>query len=92
MRLVQDLVFLETLEFRLSIHDAAQVRVAQSKEEVLRQAMVLVGLELIDYGSFTEEAVMLKGGINLCGPEMKAVYRVYSKAYRERAERAAGLR
>lgn len=88
-----DTMFLETLEFALPIITYAPCRVAPSMEEILRQTMATVGIELIDYGSFTATTVMpaaVDGVIDgaLAVVEIKA----YSKAYRERVERAAATR
>lgn len=85
MRMVMDLCFLEVLEFTLLPIEMALVRCARSQEGVLRGAMATVGLELLDYGSFTAVALNL--------PDVTA-YRVtaYSKAWREKAERATASR
>lgn len=77
MRLVMDLLFLETIDIKLT---AAQGRrcmaTAYSVEDSLRMALELKGIELIDYGTvvFVPTAV---------GYTVQA----RSKAWRERAER-----
>ncbi len=76
-----DALFLETLEFNLLGLLFAQCCVAPSREEVLRNAMAEVGLELIDYGDWTHV-------YTLDNPPTMRV-RVFSKAWRERAERQA---
>jgi hypothetical protein len=76
-RLVMDTLFLDHLEFELTYRQHAYCGTAPSREEVLRRAMAEVGIELIDYGSFTQHINSAAAiGIN-----------VYSKAYRERMER-----
>lgn len=84
MRLVIDTLFLETLEFRMATGAWNQCSVAPSREESLREAMETVGLELIDYGSFT--------AVPIPYPHLGVRVSAYSRAYRERAERAAALR
>lgn len=74
-----DLLFLEHLEFRLPLVLFAHCRIASSQEEVLRNALASAGLELIDYGSWTDR-ILAKSGYVLVS--------AYSRAYRERAERA----
>jgi hypothetical protein len=76
-RLVLDVLFLDHLEFSLSTLDYSRCSTAWSREEVLRKALEGIGLELIDYGSFI---VQPRGAWRRI--------EVYSKAYRERAERA----
>lgn len=75
-----DVCFLEMLEFELTYRQHAYCYTEPSREEVLRKAMAHVGLELIDYGSFTEHINSAAAAVGI---------QVYSKAYRERAERAA---
>jgi hypothetical protein len=77
MRLVLDVLFLDHVEFSLSTLDYSQCAIAWSQEEVLRKALEHVGMELIDYGSFIVQPRGAQRRIE-----------VYSKAYRERAERA----
>lgn len=94
MRLVMDVLFLESLEFTLPILTYAPCRVAPSMEEILRSAMVRAGIELIDYGSFTATTVMpaaTNGGI-IDGNLATVEFAVFSKAYRERTERNAMAR
>lgn len=82
MRHVLDVLFIETLHFSLPPVEFAACNSAFSREEVLRKAMECIGIELIDYGSWTQ--VLTQGGrvkISAC-----------SKAYRERAERATASR
>ena len=74
-----DTLFLEEMGFSIAQAEWNRCRVNPSFEEALRAAMVLVGIELIDYGSF----IAIPGG-------SRTQVRVFSKAYRERAERAAG--
>jgi len=82
MRLVLDVIFLEALDFQLDKTEWKRCQVERSQEEVLRAALVLVGLELIDYGSFVAKPYGL----------LSVTIDVYSKAYRERAERATASR
>jgi hypothetical protein len=92
MRMVMDVMFLEVLEFTLPIATYAPCRVASSMEEILRQAMTAVGIELIDYGSFTATTVMpapVNGVVD--GAKATVEISAYSKAYRERMERAAAI-
>lgn len=86
MRLVLDVLFLEVITFKVRTIDTARCRVAFSQEEVLRALMETVGIELIDYGSFTVQPVMLERPRHL---EAWDLVSVYSKAYRERVERDA---
>jgi len=91
--MVMDALFLETFEFKLAFAVFAPCRVAPSMEEILRQAMAVIGIELIDYGSYTTTMVMppaVDGIID--GSQATVEIDVYSKAYRERAERAAAQR
>jgi hypothetical protein len=85
-RLVMDTIFLEVLTFKVTPLQVARARVAFSQEDVLRALMVDVGLELIDYGSFTIQPMMLPAPRHL---EPWDLVSCYSKAYRERIERDA---
>ncbi len=88
-----DVLFLEHLEFKLPVNTFAVCQVAPSKEEMLRRAMVEVGLELIDYGSFIARDVPVPQVLQYA-PEtiFQVKVEAFSKAYRERAERAAAHR
>lgn len=92
-RLVMDVLFLETFEFSLPITSYAPCRIAPSREEILRQAMAVVGIELIDYGAFTATTVMPLAVNGVVAGELAVVeINVYSHAYRERLERATVTR
>jgi hypothetical protein len=84
--MVMDTLFLEVLTFKVTPLDVARARVAFSQEEVLRALMAGVGLELIDYGSFTVQPMRLSSPRHL---ESWDLVSCYSKAYRERLERDA---
>lgn len=90
MRLVMDTLFLEEVEFYLPMTVAQRCRVAPSREEELRQAMAYVGLELIDYDSFTVSPSLPPRSRDRLEPW--DMFRVFSKAFRERTERAAAYR
>lgn len=81
-----DVLFCEEILFRVPASVYYQRRIAPSQEEVLRGLMEEVGIELIDYGSFT---------VLPCSPPIPITTVVqyyvaaYSKAYRERVERDA---
>lgn len=77
MRLVFDVLFLEHVTFKVAVKDYAYCRTGHSREEVLRKAMELVGLELVEYDSFTDTPVVGEG----------VRVHAYSLAFRERAER-----
>lgn len=79
-----DLVFLEVVEFTLFIPEWLLCRIAPSQEEALRAAMALVGIELLDYGCFTVR--------ELGPPTGRVLVSAYSKAWREKAERATASR
>ena len=83
-----DTLFLETIEFKVDHLVAVQCGTAVSREEVLRGLMEHVGLELIDYGSFTVRPCMTPRPWPPTFDQVDA----YSVAYRARAERAAGHR
>jgi hypothetical protein len=81
-------LFLETLDFAIPLDVWAACQPEPSREEVLRKAMTEVGLDLIDYGSFTDGKYF-----DAAAPHAAlALISVYSKAFRERAERSAGRR
>lgn len=85
-----DVLFSEALQFNLPHEIVMRCRVAPSQEEVLRQLMQAVGIELIDYDSFTVQPIMPPKPLAL---EAWDRVSVYSKAYRERREReTAALR
>jgi hypothetical protein len=90
MRLVLDTLFLETLQFQIPHVIATRCRIAPSREDELRQLMELVGIELIDYGSFTVQPCMPPARRDRL--ESWDAVNAYSRAYRERAERAAAPR
>lgn len=79
-----DILFLEVVEFTLLIPEWYLCRIAPSQEEVLRQALALVGIELLDYGCFTVKPV--------AGHSALVLVSAYSKAWRERTERASAAR
>lgn len=81
-----DVMFVEAVTFRLPALEVAQCRIAFSQEEVLRGLLAQIGIELIDYGSFTVQPVMLPTPRHL---ESWNLVSVYSRAYRERVERDA---
>jgi hypothetical protein len=84
-----DLIFVEVVNFRLPQGEFRRCCIEVSQEEVLRQAMVCVGLELIDYGSFIAQPLLSTE------PMVKEAWigvTAYSRAYRERAERATASR
>lgn len=81
-RIVLDVLFCETIHFSLLAADFAACNCAFSREEILRKAMERVGIELIDYGNWTQ-ALTQEGRIRISA---------CSKAYRERAERATASR
>lgn len=81
-----DVLFCEAITFKVAPIDIARCRIAVSQEEVLRALMEVVGIELIDYGSFTVKPVVLPSPRHL---EPWDLVSVYSKAYRERIEREA---
>jgi len=93
MRLVMDTLFCDEVNFALSIAEYAPCRVAPSMEDILRASMAAVGLELIDYGSFTATTFMPaeRGGV-IDGSQVTVQFNVYSRAYRQRAEREAAPR
>lgn len=84
-----DVLFCETVSFTVGALAFYRCRTAQSQEEVLRALMAEVGVELIDYGSFT---------VQPCKPPipidqvLRYFVAAYSKAYRERVEREAARR
>ena len=85
-----DVLFAEALEFCLPHGTIMRCRVAPSQEEVLRQMMAEVGIELIDYGSFTVRPIEgFAGPGPLAKDAMIDLVLVYSRAYRERREREA---
>lgn len=88
-----DTLFLELLAFRVQAADYALCAIAPSREEVLRQAMELVGLELIDYDSFVARSIPVNP-LQAYDPERVFYIRIeaYSTAYRNRVERAAARR
>jgi len=77
-----DLLFLEELRFKLSALDWAQAKACSSMGEALERALAYIGIELIDYGSFTAQPQ----------PNDVVCISAYSKAYRERVERQAAWR
>lgn len=93
MRLVQDQIFLEQLDFEISLEQGFRcIHTTKSMASGARAACEIVGLELIDYEScvFTPQ----QGGIQNHGIgeviPIKLPYmtvRLRSKAWRERAER-----
>jgi hypothetical protein len=85
-RLVMDVLFLEEIAFELPAIEVARCSVALSQEEVLRSLLELVGIELIDYGSFTVQPVIPPWHRRL---ESWYLVSAYSKAFRERVERDA---
>jgi hypothetical protein len=89
--MVMDTLFLEVLQFQVRRHEFAHCAIAPSREEVLRLAMALVGIELIDYGSFVTQPILGRQ----TGPDTAEAWTriiAFSKAYRERAERATASR
>lgn len=84
-----DVLFLEEIVFRLPVGPWNQCSIAPSREEVLRQAMALVGIELIDYDSFTMVPTRYR---DLHGEALICEITAYSAAFRERTERAAAYR
>ena len=74
-----DVMFLEELQFHLLSDVYRDCSTQPSRQEVLRRCLAAKGLELIDYDSF------------MVIPLGAAAVRidVYSRAFRERAERAA---
>lgn len=82
-----DVLFCEVIYFQIRTIDVARCRIALSQEEVLRGLMELVGVELIDYGSFTVQPILTPHGRRILEPW--ELVSVYSKAYRERVERDA---
>jgi hypothetical protein len=86
MRLVMDVLFLEEMLFRVQASTYYRHRNAWSREEVLRALMKEVGIEMIDYGSFTVQPVEPPIPITSV---VQYYVAVYSKAYRERVERDA---
>jgi len=85
--MVMDVIFCEVIEFTLQVGTWNKCSVAFSREESLREAMEQVGLELIDYGSFTVQPMSYTKTNSL-----ECLVSAYSKAYRERAERATASR
>lgn len=83
-----DVLFLEEIEFQVPYRDFGRCKVAASQEEVLRAAMVVVGLELIDYGSFTVGIAVIAGDTRQPVAEYSLRINAFSQAYRERLERA----
>lgn len=81
-----DVLFCEVITFKVAPIDVARCRIAFSQEEVLRALMLEVGIELIDYGSFTVKPMVRGAPHHL---EAWDLVSVYSKAYRERVERDA---
>ena len=79
-RLVMDILFAEELEFPMSAAEYTHCMVQPSREEGLRACLVTKGLELMEYGSFRVIPVGLAA----------VKVEVFSRAYRSRAERAAG--
>lgn len=79
-----DLCFCETFEFTLLVPDWHRCRIARSQEEVLRATMARAGIELLDYGCFTVKPV--------AGSSDTVLVTAYSKAWRERTERASAAR
>jgi hypothetical protein len=90
VRTVLDVVFVEMIQFQLPLVDYGRCRIASSQEEVLRQSMARVGLELIDYGSFTVQPVVDKRPPDPAG--LQVLVTALSKAYCERAERVTSSR
>jgi hypothetical protein len=77
VRLVQDLVFLEALDFTIPTEIAQRARAgAPSIEEAVWEAASQVGLEVVDYGSVVWHPL---------GTQVEV--RLRSRAWRERAER-----
>ena len=81
-----DVLFCEVITFKVPGLEIARRRVAPSQEEVLRGLLELVGIELIDYGSFTVQPIRY---VDRSTPEPEYLVSCYSKAYRERVERDA---
>lgn len=91
MRLVMDVLFLETLSFRLRHVTVAHCQIAPSREEILRRLLAEVGIELIDYGSFAVQPLPVVRTPDQA-PIAVDMINAFSKAYRERAERATASR
>jgi hypothetical protein len=81
-----DVIFCEVIEFTVRGATYFECRNAPSQEEVLRELMETMGIELIDYGSFK---VMPIGTPNINAVGNGYLVSVYSKAFRERVERDA---
>ena len=89
-----DVLFLEELTFTVSDMHYYRAAVAPSREEMLRALMVNVGLELIDYDSFTAQPLALPRdpAERARAQSLRVRIEVYSAAFRERTERAAAYR
>lgn len=96
-----DVLFLEEVEFKVEHTVFLRARVAPSREEVLRFLMANVGIELVDYHSFTVQPCMPPGWNPKAGgwdrqpvdlSETWDVVKAYSRAFRERTERDAAHR
>lgn len=85
MRLVQDLLFIETLDFVIALDDAHRFQqTARSWGEAAVEACAAVGIELTDWHTalfVPLPAVSVLMPINLCSVRLR------SKAWRERTER-----
>jgi hypothetical protein len=93
VRLVQDLLFLEELDFGISLVDGARcLNTTKSMRDAAASACELVGLELVDYDSCVFRQVGIKIGHHGIGdpipltPSWMSV-RLRSRAWRERTER-----
>jgi hypothetical protein len=94
MRQVQDLLFIETLDFSLPLTKGEMcVRTARAMSEAALLACQLVGIELVDYESvlfvphrYTQAHA--QAGVKAFQDETRVQLR--SKAWRERVERQTG--
>ncbi len=78
MRILYDVVFCDSVDFRVTEEARMNAGVSWSMEETAQNLCAIAGLELIDYGTMTTQRSVL-GDFTLV--------RLRSKAWRERTER-----
>lgn len=90
MRLVMDLLFIEELDFQISLDQGMRcIHTTKSVEDAAARACALVGIELVDYHSCVFRAAQ-RGLLGVTPTvEYRTDVKLRSKAWRERTERFA---